>query len=79
MLSTTAKIDGSPVPVSTLINLDFINGTGIKGTPVIGGIVTNGTDGDLWTSFKPEDITVCNLSGTTGIALVNGSYGICNV
>ena len=75
VLSTTAKIGGSPVPVSTLINLDFINGTGIKGTPVIGGIVTNGTDGDLWTSFKPEDITVCNLSGTTGIALVNGSYG----
>lgn len=76
VLSETAKLDGKALPVSELINMDIINGVNIKGTQTIGGVVVNGSDeSDLWESFKPDDVTVCNLSGSTGIALLNGSYG----
>lgn len=75
LLSKTATIGGTELPISSIINLDFINGLDIKGTENIGGVITTGSDDSLWGSFKPDDIEVCNLSGATGIPLLGGTYG----
>lgn len=79
VLAETANLSGTPIKVSELVNMDFINGIVKKSGEAISGIVTKTTAGealDLWTSFKPADITVCYaLDDATGIPLAGGSYG----
>lgn len=81
-LSETAVDGTNPIPVSTLVNLDFINGMDRRGQNQIGGIVARegisvSEDGeDLWTTNKPSDIDVVyDLTDAVGIPLANGSYG----
>lgn len=67
------------IPVSELVNMDFLNGMDRRGSTPIGGIVTkaaSASPSDLWTTNKPVAITAtCDLSDAAGIALTNGSYG----
>lgn len=78
-LAETAKTAQTPIPVSTLVNMDFINGMDRRGQTAIGGVVTKAQSAaasDLWTTNKPSDITkVYSLSDLGGIPLTNGSNG----
>lgn len=79
-MAVTATDGSNPIPVSTLVNMDFINAMDRKGVNAITGLVTKapaGSEGnDEWTKNKPSDITKAyDLSAETGIPLVNGSYG----
>ena len=79
VLSDTATMNGESVPVSELINMDFINGFDKKGTTAIGGIVTEPTSkggADLWSTNKPSDINkVYSLDDANGIPVANGKNG----
>lgn len=78
-LAVTATDGSNPIPVSTLVNMDFINGMDRKGVTPITGIVTKAASDDVndpWKKNKPEDIEKpYDLSGATGIPLTNGTYG----
>lgn len=75
-LATTATINNQPVPVSELINLDFLNALDRRGVEAIGGIVTKGSASSPWTTNKPEGITtIVDISAANGVSLLNGSYG----
>lgn len=81
-LAETAVVDENAtttIPVSELVNMDFLNGLDRRGATPIGGIVTKAAStaaSDLWTTNKPSTITtVCDLGDAAGIPLTNGSYG----
>jgi hypothetical protein len=83
-LAETATDGSESIPVSTLINMDFINALDRKGTTAIAGIVTKaptGGDGsDAWTTNKPADITTAyDLSAAPGVPLANGTFGAMGV
>lgn len=80
LAETALDTNGNSLPASSLVNMDFINGTDRRGQNPIGGLVVKAeatTEGeDLWTTNKPSDIeTVVDLSDAVGIAITNGTYG----
>ena len=80
LAETALYSDGSPIPTSELINMDFINGYDRSGTIAIGGVVTiaqnNDSENSEWVANKPSDIEVVyDLTNHVGIPITNGSYG----
>ena len=73
------------IPISELVNLDFINGYDKKESPIAGIITKNISDAgkdqqNLWTSYKPSDVdTAFTLNVAEGIKLTNGSNGAMGV
>lgn len=72
------------IPVSELVNLDFINGFDKKEDPVAGIISKNTTTSgkvdssitSLWDTYKPDGVAnLYSLNTVNGIPLVNGTYG----
>lgn len=83
VLAETATINSEKVPVSELINLDYINGKDRRENNIAGIITKSNTLGTgeenaktLWEGFKPSDITsAISLDVAEGIPLVNGYNG----
>lgn len=69
------------IPISELVNLDFINGYNKKELPIAGIITKNISDAgkdteNLWTAYKPAEITTAfTLNAAEGIKLTNGTNG----
>ena len=68
------------IPVSELINLDYINGYDKKENAISGIVTKNmvdaGNDPDnLWNAFKPEGTEAFTLNVAAGIKLSNGTNG----
>lgn len=87
-LTATATYNGAAMTLPEIINIDIINGLDRRGKTNIGGIVTakqsvtDNTSGirredgyDLWTSFRPTNEEVIDITSGYYIPLENGSYG----
>ena len=79
-----ATVNGENVPISTMSNMDFINGYERRGNVALGNVITAATVAnsedqniqDQYEANQPADIeTPYNLADKAGIPLVNGSYG----
>ena len=77
-VKTTVNV---PIPYTSLINYDYINGYDKRENPISGIITKNIADGistddeNLWSSYKPADLEVFALNAAEGIKLSNGSNG----
>lgn len=81
-INSVATIDGQPIGLSNIVNMDYINGYDRRGAVAMGNVVSVATaakDETLqseWEANKPSDVSVAyDLSDVACIPLVNGSYG----